>query len=52
MAYFTILSFLPLIALVVMAVAIFGEPEEVREKLTEILVHYFPASADLIREAV
>ena len=52
LAYFTILSFLPLIALVVMAVAIFTDPEGVRETLTEILVHYFPASADLIREAV
>ena len=52
LAYFTILSFLPLIALIVMAVAIFGDPVGVSAKLTEILVYYFPASDDLIREAV
>ena len=52
LAYFTILSFLPLVALIVMAVAVFGDPEGVSVKLTEILVYYFPASDDLIREAV
>ena len=52
LAYFTILSFLPLIALAIMAVAFFGDPETVSENLTAMLVYYFPASDDLIREAV
>ncbi len=52
LAYFTILSFFPLVALVMMAVALFGDPEGVSEKLVEILVFYFPTSHDLIREAV
>ena len=52
LAYFTILSFLPLIALAIMAVAVFGDPEVVGAKLTDMLVYYFPASDDLIREAV
>ncbi len=52
LAYFTILSFLPLIALAIMAVAVFANPETVSAELTEIFVYYFPASGDLIREAV
>ena len=35
-----------------MAAAIFGDPQGVSAKLTEILVYYSPASDDLIREAV
>ena len=35
-----------------MAVAVFGNPEVVSSELTEMLVYYFPASGDLVREAV
>ena len=52
LAYFTILSLLPMVALVIMAIAIFGDPEGGRDRLTEVLTYYFPASSDLIREAV
>ena len=52
LAYFTILSFLPLIALAIMAAAVFGNHETVSSELTEMLVYYFPASGELIREAV
>ncbi len=52
LAFFTILSFLPLIALAIMAVGLFGGPETVGENLTAVLVYYFPASEELIREAV
>ena len=52
LAYFTILSLLPLIALAIMAVAIFGDPEAVSARLTAMLIYYFPASHELIREAV
>ncbi|MDE2899972.1 MAG: YihY/virulence factor BrkB family protein [Chloroflexota bacterium] len=52
LAYFTIMSFLPLVALAIMAIAAFGDPVTVSEQITELLIHYFPASSDLIREAV
>ena len=52
LAYFTILSLLPLAALVIMAVAAFGDPEVAGDYLTEILVYYFPTSGDLIHQAV
>ena len=52
LAYFTILSLLPLAALVMMGATLFADPEAVRDRLTEILVYYFPTSRDLIHEAV
>ncbi|MCE2405583.1 MAG: YihY/virulence factor BrkB family protein [Dehalococcoidia bacterium] len=52
LAYFTVLSFLPMIALVIMVVGIFAAPEGVSKELTEILAYYFPVSGDLIQEAV
>ncbi len=52
LAYFTVLSFLPMMALVIMIVGIFGDPEGISEELTEILAYYFPVSEDLIQEAV
>ena len=52
MAYFTILSFLPLVALVIMVAALFSDTEGVGAKLTETLLYYFPASENLIRMAV
>ncbi len=52
LAYFTILSLLPTAALAIMAFALFGDPEVARDTLTKILDYYFPASGDLIREAV
>ena len=52
LAYFTVLSFLPLIALVIIVAALFGGPESVGEELAGILVYYFPTSSDLILEAV
>ena len=52
LAYFTVLSFFPLVALAIMGVAIFGDPEEVSKKLAETLAYYFPGSGDLIRQAV
>ena len=51
-SYFTILSLLPLVALVIMTVGAFGDPESVTREITEILVYYFPSSGDLIHEAL
>ena len=52
LAYFTILSLLPAVALAIMAIAVFGEPEPIRETLTATLLYYFPTSQGLIEDAV
>lgn len=52
LAYFTILSFFPLIALVIMVFAIFSDPDAIRDRLSETLVYYFPASQELLQEAI
>ena len=52
LAYFTILSLLPAVALAIMGVAVFGDPEDVQSLLTGVLVYYFPMSEDLILGAV
>ena len=46
------MSILPLVALAIIAAGIVGNPEGVGEELAKILVYYFPASNDLIGEAV
>ncbi|MXW30523.1 MAG: YihY/virulence factor BrkB family protein [Chloroflexi bacterium] len=52
LAYFTILSLLPAVALAIMAIAFLGDPEVLRERLTEVLLYYFPTSQSLIHDAV
>ena len=52
LAYFTILSLLPAVALVIMAIAVLGEPEAIEETLTATLLYYFPTSQSLIQDAV
>ena len=52
LAYFTILSLFPLLALVIMGVIYLGDPEGVRTQITSLLAHYFPASGDLIEEVI
>ena len=52
LAYFTVLSLFPLVALVIMAATIFVDTEAVSGKLTEILSYYFPSSTDLIRGVI
>ena len=55
LAYFTILSFFPLVTLVtlvIMVFAIFIDPVGIRVRLTETIVRYFPASSELLQEAV
>ena len=49
LAYFTVLSLFPLVALVIMAATIFVDSEAVSGKLGDI---YFPGSTDLIRGAI
>ena len=52
LAYFMILSLLPMVALVIMATAVIGDPEGISDKLTDVLIYYFPSSHELIQEAV
>ena len=52
LAYFTIMSFFPLLALIIMLFALFSDPQSIRDRLTDTLVYYFPGSTDLIREAI
>lgn len=52
LAYFTVLSLFPAVALVVIAAAWVGGSEAVREQVTRALVYYFPVSQSLIEEAV
>lgn len=52
LAYYTVMSFFPLIALLVMAVALFADPQAVASGVDALVVQYFPASADLLNDAV
>ena len=52
LAFFMILSLLPLLALIIMGIAVFGDPEVIGKGLTELLVYYFPTSQELIESAV
>ena len=52
LAYFTVMSFFPMMALVAMTVVLFADPEVVEAGVSAVVVQYFPASADLLNEAV
>ncbi len=52
LAYFTILSIFPILALLIMGVAVLGDPDAVRQWIAESLIHYFPASRELIQQAL
>lgn len=52
LAFFATLSLLPMVALMIMAIAALGDSDEIRSKLTETLIYYFPTSSELIRQAV
>jgi membrane protein len=52
LAYFTILSFFPLIALVILIFASFADTDTVRQQILEVLLFYFPASRELLDAAI
>ena len=52
LAYFTMLSIFPLMALLIMGIALLGDPETIQAWFVDTLVHYFPASRELIQQAV
>ncbi len=52
LAFFTVLSLLPLVALMAMLLIAIGPADSVVDVLTEPLYYLFPASLDLINEAI
>ena len=52
LAYFMLLSFFPLIALIVLIFALFATPSAIESQLSDILVYYFPASRQFLDEAL
>ena len=52
LAYFTILSIFPIMAILIMGIAVLGDPETIRTWFVNTMVHYFPASRELIQEAL
>ncbi len=52
LAFFATLSILPMVALLIMAIAVLGDSDEIQSNLTETLIYYFPTSRELIRQAV
>lgn len=52
LAYFTILSLFPLIALSIMGIILLGDPLGAHQQITDFLHYYFPASGDVIQEVV
>jgi len=52
LAYFTVLSFFPLVAMIILAFAAVADTGTVRQVLNDLIVYYFPASAGLFQESV
>lgn len=52
LAYFTILSIFPLIALMIVGAALIISPDSLRVWIENIAIHYFPASAEIIQEVI
>ena len=52
LAYFTVLSFFPLVALSIIVFSLFADPETIRVVLEELVTHYLPASSGLFHESV
>ncbi len=52
LAYFTVLSFFPLMALVIISFAFLADAGTVRVVLNDMLTYYFPASAGLFHESI
>ena len=52
LAYFTVLSFFPLMALAIIAAGLAADPAAIRPVLEDLAGYYLPASSSLIRESV
>ena len=52
LAYYMLLAFFPMVALIVLLLSGIIDPEIIRNTLTEILLYYFPGSRQVIDEAI
>ena len=52
LAYFTVLSFFPLVTLLILGLSIFADPVVVGQKLSAAITYYFPSSGELFHEAI
>ena len=52
LAYFTMLSIFPIMAILILGIALLGDPETIRSWFVDTMIHYFPASRELIQEAL
>ena len=52
LAYFTVLSFFPLMALAIIAAALVADPSSIRPVLGDLVRYYLPASSQLIEESL
>ena len=52
LAYYTLLAFFPMVALLVLVLSGLIDPMVIRNTLTEILLYYFPGTTQVINEAV
>ncbi len=52
LAYYTLLAFFPMVALIVLLLSGVLDPQVIRNTLTEILLYYFPGTRQVINEAI
>lgn len=52
LAFFTLLSFFPLVALIILAFAAFADPTTIKTGLADAFLYFFPASEDFFNTAV
>lgn len=52
LAFFTLLSFFPLVALVILIFSAFADPATIKEELSHVFLFFFPASGDFFNNSV
>ena len=52
LAYYMLLAFFPLVALVIMGLSAFIDPSMIHTTVTEVVVFYFPSSKDFLEQAI
>ena len=52
LAFFTLLSFFPLVALLILVFSTFADPETIKTELSHAFLFFFPASGDFFNDSV
>ena len=52
LAFFTLLSFFPLVALVILTFSAFADPETIKTELSDAFLFFFPASANFFNDSI